>query len=142
MSFLDQLQKCPGSLLSAEENEPSVALQHSARSLAELKRFPPLFLSLSIQSLKRGVRLCAETETLQGTVHLLPTESRLLRHKAQPPLPHSTSPPPPFTDLVVNLFGYSCTKKGGVGVQRIERLLWREDIGEQTLVPPSSVQWK
>lgn len=118
-----------------------MALRHSARSLAELKRFPPLFLSLSIQSLKRGVRLCAEAETLQGTVHLLPTESRLLRHKAQPPLPHSTSPPPPYTDLVVNLFGYSCTKKG-VGVQRIESLLEREDIGEQTLVPPSSVQWK
>ncbi|CAJ1063872.1 Hypothetical predicted protein [Xyrichtys novacula] len=64
------------------------------------------------------------------------TESRLLRHKAQPPL--YSPPPPPLNDL-------ANTKGGTEERQAVEYSEELEETGgeaaEKTLVPPSSLQW-
>lgn len=69
----------------------------TARSLADLKRFPPPCLSLSIQS--GAVCVYVLRQSRFKAPYTSPTESRLLRHKAQPPHPPLCSPPPPLSDL-------------------------------------------
>lgn len=110
---------------------------------AALTRFPSSLcvrVPLSIQSLRGAMCVCAQRRSRFKAAYTSPTESRLLRHKAQPPSPSPSTLLSSSSSLlhrlgVVNLFGYGCTKEGG---QRIVRLPRREEIGEQTLVPPSS----
>lgn len=144
VSALGSAGKLSGSFAVCRRKEPSAALQCSTRSLADPKRFSPLFLPLSIQSLRHGMRVC-----VCMCVYLLrqsrfrapctsPTESRLLRHKTQPPLSLLSLSPStlllllPSPTWVANLFGYSYTHKkkgeqrggGGCEEERLESRLW------------------
>lgn len=148
MSALGSAGKLSGSFAVCRRKEPSAALQCSTRSLADPKRFSPLFLPLSIQSLRHGMRVC-----VCMCVYLLrqsrfrapctsPTESRLLRHKTQPPLSLLSLSPStlllllPSPTWVANLFGYSYTQKKGGNREEgeaVKRRDWRADFGAPQL---------
>lgn len=67
---------------------------------AALTRFPSspcVRVPLSIQSLRGAMCVCAQRGSRFKAAYTSPSESRLLRHKAQPP------PPPPSTLLLLLL---------------------------------------
>lgn len=131
VSAFELAGKLYGFFAVCRRKETSVALQCSAWSLADLKRFSLLSLSLSIQSLRQGcVCVCAETEPLHGTVHLTDW-------KPTPP-PQGSAPQLSSSSLNrVGLLIYSGSyTKGGTEEREavysgewVEKGDWRADFG-------------